>query len=190
MMQVTLNIDAAQLGDTVVDLFKNIPAEKKEEIAANILQKWLEQPYEIERKSYTENAKRKALEEVSASSYGYDKERYGTLEKIEGSDAFRRLMNQFKSSRETMIEAITTEATETYRKKVTELIQTDEQMQKMFEATRDVISEDFPKFVHDAMMYWFAQNMTNVFQAVPMAMAQSRMTAESVQKIKEKLQLY
>jgi hypothetical protein len=41
-MQVTINIDANQIGETVVDLFKNLSQEKKEELAKEVVKKYLD----------------------------------------------------------------------------------------------------------------------------------------------------
>lgn len=40
-MEVTLNIEANQIGDTVIDLFKNLSDEKKEELASKVVKQYL-----------------------------------------------------------------------------------------------------------------------------------------------------
>jgi len=182
-MEVKLTIDSSNIGETVVELFKNIPAEKKEAMALDILGKWLAEPYDTERKAYEEEAKRKALERILASSYDWDRKNHGTIETVHNSSQFRDLMNGFKSSKEVMVETITKEATEIYRTKVVEFVKTDEQLQKVMSLTMEAVKEDFPKFVHDAMMYWFAQQMSTTMSTASMALTQSGNTQEMVKRI-------
>jgi SOS response regulatory protein OraA/RecX len=41
-MEIKLNIETSQLGDTVVDLFKNLSDEKKEELASEVIKQYLD----------------------------------------------------------------------------------------------------------------------------------------------------
>ena len=190
-MDITLKIDSSNLGETVVDLFKNISTEKKEALATEILSNWLKEPYDIERKAFEEEAKREALKKVLApSSYSdYDRKNYGTMETIHNSEQYRSLMRGFVSTKEEMVKAITEEATKIYREKVVEYVKTDKQLQKVMDATMETVKEDFPKFVHDAMMYWFAQQMSTSMMQAGNALAQSSNTNEMVKQICEKVGL-
>lgn len=42
-MEVKINIESNQISDTVIDLFKNLSPEKKEELAAEIVKKYLDE---------------------------------------------------------------------------------------------------------------------------------------------------
>lgn len=42
-MEIKINIETEQLGSTVIDLFKNLSEEKKEELASEVVKKYLEE---------------------------------------------------------------------------------------------------------------------------------------------------
>ena len=48
-MQVVINIDSANFGSTVEDLFKSLTTEQKGEIAKDLIVKWLSEPSGFER---------------------------------------------------------------------------------------------------------------------------------------------
>ena len=63
-MEIKLNIEASQMGETVVDLFNSISAKEKKTIAKQIMKSWLEEPYQIETNAH----RAEALKQIMAGS--------------------------------------------------------------------------------------------------------------------------
>lgn len=186
-MQVTLNIDSANLGETVVDLFKNLTPEKKEALAADVLQRWFNEPYDVEHKAFETKVKQEALTYFQNQGDSWDKRNYGTLETVTNSSRYREAMAKFRSSKQIMVEETVKQLVETYRTQITETIKTDPQIQEMMKLTIEGIKKDFPAFVHDAMMYWFTQNMQTAITTSNIALAQSRNVEEAMKQISQKV---
>lgn len=182
-MKVELNIETSQLGDTIIDVFKNFTKKEKKEMAEKVLMKWLTEPYEIERSIKIADAIKKIKDKGDTIYSGgiYKKPSLLTDEQIADTNECSREMENFKSSRDIMIEEITSEAIKHYKKIIPEKIENDKQLEKVMKATTGVIKEDFPKFVHDAMIAWFAHNMSSMANGINTALQQSS-NAEAMAK--------
>lgn len=159
-MQVTLNIDTAQLGDTLVDLFQSLTNEQKQELALKILGQWLEQPYQVERAAHEQEIFRKMREITDWNG----KLQYANVtdEKLRHEYKYSELMKGFESSREKMVREITAQVISHHKQQITESIQTDEKLNQIMTSTFDVIRDNFPNMVRDAVIAWFAQNMSGI----------------------------
>lgn len=186
-MEVKLNIDSANLGETVVELFKNLSPEKKEALAVDVLQKWFNEPYDVEYKAFEAKTKQEALTYFQNQGDSWDKREYGTIEKVQYSPRYRDAMAKFRSSKQIMVEETVKQLVETYRTQITEIIKTDPQIQEMMQLTIEGVKKDFPAFVHDAMMYWFTNNLQTAITTSNIALAQSRNVEEAMKQISHKV---
>ena len=144
-MQVTLNIEAGQLGETVLDLFKNLSDGKKEELAVQIMSNWLGESHGSERQVYES-----ILIEKYRSGQAGDKSRnYKDMsdEGIRNDYYFRQSMEKYKSSREIMVEMITEATQKAFQKHVDELVQKDPQMTKIRETLVDMLKTSYPEML-------------------------------------------
>ena len=158
-MQVTLNIEAGQMGDTVVDLFNNIPAEKREELALKVLEKWIEEPLSIERDAATER-----LIVKYRGKTGYDGKTM-TDKEILSDYNFKNDLNKTKSSKEIMISEVSKKLSDFYEKEVKELVENSPLVNKVLEETLAKAKEDFPKLVQKAMTDWFSDHIQAIAEA-------------------------
>jgi predicted DNA-binding ArsR family transcriptional regulator len=159
-MQVTLNIESGQLGDTVVDLFKSLDQNQRKEIATQILTEWIRNPDVIESKAEEE----KALQYVKnkASSWDISNKSDEELKRlIEYRDYFRKN----PSSKQQMIGQVKKEITEFYQAEVHKLVREDPTTRKMVEAVSEIVKDTMPKLVHDAMVLWTAANLDKAINA-------------------------
>ncbi len=187
-MKIELNIEASQLGDTVIDVFKNLTKKEKKDLAEKVLLQWLSEPYDVER-NIAATATIEKIKRVGDTIYvdGHKNPNSLTDDQIKSSREFKEQVGDFKSSRDIMIAEITEEAIKHYKEMIPEEIKNDKQLEKIMNETMKVIKTDFPKFVHDAMIAWFAHNMTSMASGISAALTQSSNSEEMAKQIGEKV---
>lgn len=179
-MKVELNIEGSQLGETVVDLFKNLDADQRKEVAKSVLESWLRQPIDVERQVY-ETA---LIAEIRTDrNYAND-----TEASIRNNYRFTEKMKGFKSTREEMVKEVTTQAIAHFKEMITEKIKTDPQIQKLWEATSETLKADFPNIARDAMIAFFCTNMTQMAAGVQQALWSSQNSERLMGEVRQKLQ--
>jgi hypothetical protein len=169
-VEVKLSIESGNLGETVVDMFQKLTPETMEKVATDVLREWLREPYDVEAQLLDQQA----IYEVRKNNIGYGK----LLDDKECRDhyQFRQARANQKSTRQVMVEQITKAVIEHHKKVVTKEIQNDPQIQAVLKATLDTVRENFPKFVHDAMIAWFSSHLTQLGNGISTALMQSTQT--------------
>jgi len=155
-MKLELTIDATNIKETLGETFKSLTPEEKKELALKVLQGWLAEPYDVERQAWVQEK----LVEVRNGRYADDfkgKSDTYVMDHYGARDSFKN----FVSSRELMINTITSEVTTHYKNEIKTMIESDPKIQAMKEVTMEEIRENFPKYSHDALMYWFSESMSN-----------------------------
>lgn len=159
-MQVTLNIGANQIGETVLDLFKTLTEEQKKQIAGEVLRQWLKDPIPYEAAAWDEEAiayVRK--EDYQARDRGWNGER------CRESAYYRRYMDKKNSSKAEMILEVQRQIITFYNSEIKQLVREDPQILKMKDAVCEVVGEMFPKIAHDAMVLFVAGNLDRAINA-------------------------
>jgi hypothetical protein len=188
-MEVTLKIEASQLGETVVDLFKNLGEDQKKAIAIDILTKWLIEPYEIERLANNE----RVLSEMRANNcevcVNYNRKRANdcTDNEIKTSSEFKSKICNFKSSREIMINQITNEVTSYFKNSIQEQVKTDEQFDNLRKELYDFIANNFLMMIKEAAVSWFTGNMNFISQQAMSSMSDRMWYENSIASLKQQL---
>ena len=177
-MEVKLSIDSGNLGETVVDMFQKLTPETREKVAADVLREWLREPYEVEAHLLDQ----RAIDEVRKNNTGYGNKRLDDQE-CRDHYRYRDIRARQKSTRQTMVEQITEAVIEHHKKVVVEEIQNDPQIQAVLKATLDTVRENFPKFVHDAMIAWFSSHLTQLGNGISTALMQSTRTEDLTKRI-------
>ena len=157
-MQVNLTIDAAQLGETVVDVFKSLSSEQRQEIAVAVLREWLMQPNDAEFIKDDIFAMQAAR---SLSYYLRDK----ADAEVRKSEEYRKAIARSTNPKTQMIRFVRDEAVSQFQASVKEMVASDPQIQKMRDAVCEVVRENFPRVVHDAMVLWVAANLDKAVSA-------------------------
>ena len=171
-MEVTLKIEAGQLGETVVDLFKNLSEDQKKEIATDILTKWLNEPYEIERNAYVEgivSQLRQANVEIY-TGFGRKKAIDCTDKEIKESSEYRQKAGGFKSSREVMIKEITNEVITYFKTSIQEQVKTDPQVEAFRGDVYQFIVDNFPMMIKESMVNFFSNHLSSIATCASSAM--------------------
>lgn len=165
-MQVTLNIEAGQLGETVVDLFKSITPEQKKELAVQVITKWFEEPHGFERSTHESRLIREIQSGERNIGYYNNEGKGWSEEKIRDSYQFKQLANTFVSSREMMVKEIITETVKYYKEKVDTLVLNDPQINNYFETVKEELIKKFPELSQTAVSFWFSERMREIGDAV------------------------
>jgi len=181
-MEVKLSIDSENLGETVVDMFQRLTPETKEKVATDVLREWLREPYEVEASLLDQ----RAIDEIRKDNTGYGNKRLNNQE-CRDHYRYREVRDRQKSTRQIMVEQITGAVIEHHKKVVIEEIQNDPQIQTVLKATLDTVRENFPKFVHDAMIAWFSSHLTQLGNGISTALTQSLRTEDLTRQIAQRV---
>lgn len=173
-MKVELNIDASNIGETVIDLFKNLSEDQKRDITLGIIKNWFDMPYGAERELKEQQAiaeyRRKNPSQADAPDY-----------RIKDNWEIKSIMGKFRGAREQFLFEANKQVVELVKAGVTERLKVDPEIQKMVDSVTEEVKKDFPKFVHDAMIAWFCGNMHAMAGGISQALMQSR-DAENISK--------
>ena len=156
-MQITLNIDSANIGGTIEQVFFALTNEEKKELARTVMLQALSTPMDAERSAFERKITDQLILETANSTYHND--RVTNVEDARRHYKYRERMSAFKSSSERMIEEITKAAIGNYKEQVTQLVKEDEQLAKMYEMVRSELVSNFPQMVQAAMTAHFASQM-------------------------------
>jgi hypothetical protein len=156
-MQITLNIDSANIGGTIEQVFFALTSEEKKELARSVMLQALSTPMSAERDAF----ERKVVDQLIAETANetYHNNRITNVEEARKHYKYRERMAAFKSSSERMVEEITRAAIGHYKEQVTEMVKEDEQLNKLYEGIRTQMVANFPNMVQAAMASHFASQM-------------------------------
>lgn len=178
-MEVKLDIDSANLGGTVQEVFNNLNTDEKKELAREVLLKFLQEPYDYERKVYEQQV----VERLKKTDY----HRNDSESQIRSSYRFREAMGSYKSQRDVMVEQIVSNTIEFFKNGIAKDLEEDEQIQKMRDEVCKYIKENFSKFVHDAMVAWFCGNMSSISNGIVNSLVQGDMNKSMIEEIKSSI---
>ena len=173
-MQITMNIEAAQVGDTIVATFNNLTQEQKLEIAKQVMLEWLKEPWDLERQSY----EREVFRRLRADT-GFRSNSGKTDDQLRQDYDYSNKMREFMSTREKMINTITTEVANHYRACVAEIIKNDPQIQEAKGIVLEAVKKIFPAAIHNALVKFFSDQMGAISDAAASA---CMFTADNVAK--------
>lgn len=166
-MEVKINIETGQLGDTVIELFKNLTQEKKEELALQILKEWLQSP-----ESFETRAKEEVLIEEFRSGkrkpqWGSDKFDYETPElRIKNDTAYQNALKEYKNSKQIMMEEIKNEIVNYYKNFIEVELKQNEIINKVMQDTINEITNTFPEIINKVLIDSFAQNLVSLKNSI------------------------
>lgn len=175
-MEVTINLDATQLGDKIEKIFDSLTPDQTEKIAVQVLTKFLEEPTYAERKIFSDKLVTNIRNTESYHKHHNDDEIRNSYKHTEG-------MKAFKSTKEKMVEKITNTAMTHFVKKVDELVEADVELKQIFEANKAEIKESFPQFIQAAMTTWFVKGMSEMQTMMHAAYSQSSYAKDATDRI-------
>lgn len=172
-MKIEINLDSNNIGDTVLDIFKNLKEEDKHQIALQILKNYILEDPAVER-SIEEG---KILQQLKSDPYNKNK---SDAEIRNGYD-FGQKSRNIILSKETMIKALTQEAINTYKQEVINLVREDKILEAAYDNIRKEIIADYPNMVKETMMKIVSDSFSGMFQT-------GMMQAYKISQIEQKLE--
>ena len=189
-MEVKINIEAGQIGDTVIDLFKNIPSEKKEELALSSMKEWLQSPEFFE----TKNKEQLLIEEfrngTRKSYWSSNKFDENTPEyQIKNDKNYEDAIKSYRTSKQILVEDIKNEIITYYKKYISEQITNHELINQIKEETYKEIAIMFPTIISQVMINVFSGNLTNLQYQIQDSAMKSNIAEEMTKNIIQKLNM-
>lgn len=164
-MEVTLKIEAHQIGETIEEVFKHLTPEQKMKLAEDTVRSWLSAPYAGEREAYEQQAVQTVRKKNVKLNY-YTERRSGDNDvedkEIRCTSEFNDLMREWRSTREILITSICEESLKYAKEFAISSVAADEKMKVVMETTRKSVEDLFPQMVYGAMVRWLSGNMSNV----------------------------
>jgi hypothetical protein len=157
-MKIELDIDPGKLGAAAGDIMNALSPEERKAMAVQAMEKWLRDPVDIERQAKETEVVEKLKKR---SSYG----RTETDKEIRGGYEFRNEMQDWRSSKERMIEEITSGILSHYKSEVTRVIEADPRVQAMKAEVTKVMLETFPKVAYDAMTIFVSEQFKSMLES-------------------------
>ena len=163
-MEVKLNIEASQLGETVVDLFKNLLPEKKEELALTVLREWFNEPVKLETLGYIDIllAEYRGDQKKMSSIRGYGDYSSITDERIKDSYEFKRDLEKYKNTKQYMVDDLRTELLGYFKNGILEEMKKDPQIKEIQDIVYQEIKDRLPEIIMNVMMLNITNNMVEV----------------------------
>jgi len=183
-MQVVFNIEAGQLGETVLEVFKNLTEEKKQELALELMKSWLKEPHELERKVYEEQKVEYFRRYKNESNRNYKDMPY---EKIIEDWYFKDAMKDFKSSKEIMVETIVAAAKKSFQGHVDKYVAEDEQLAKIRGVVTEELKVEYPAIILEALTRSVSQAFSSMIDVGARNQSQLMMHDSMLNNIRQKL---
>lgn len=165
-MKVQLEIPEGEVGKSVVDILGSLSYDDKKELARQVMKEWLEKA-----SGNSEMALRvkELLVEIRAKKDSYYTAK--SDDDIKDSYAFKEALRSWKSSHEKMTEEVTRAVADFYKEQVREVVQRDPRTVAMAHEVAQLVKEQLPKAVHDAMVAWFLKHSGGVLEGLGNATA-------------------
>jgi hypothetical protein len=189
-MELTIQVDGAQLSEEVKTLLSNLNEEQKQILTKEIISKVLK---DSDSKLSISIAKEKALakmkEELKDSELTINSlEGNGYRVGYEAQDKFRKYVKEFSDIRAIFQDQIVNQMITYGKELVKENVEKSEIVKKAMDTAIAKIQEEMPKIVHDAMIVYFAANMQSMMGAITSAMFQSQSNQSMICGIRDQLQ--
>jgi hypothetical protein len=178
-MELTINVSGADFSGDLKMIPATLSEDDRKDLAKQVMLKWLTEPHDFERHT------------KQMSALDHIRQRRGdpnlTLEKAKGYWEWNDYMKNYKSSRDTMITEIVSEAIKNYQALSTDLVKNDPQINAAWEVVKTQIQSDYPKYIHDAMVYYFSSRMNELQSGIQSTLFQSTYTQHQLTAVKSTL---
>lgn len=152
-MEIKFDIDASQMDETLVEIFKNISQEQKEEIARDVLRGWLSEnaPMSVEERQ-------KIILKQMQDEDIHDGTKHTNAQIVESYE-FNRRMREVSSLKDIILKEVHKDVYEYYKKVIQYEIENDPAMQEMKDEAYKAILSNMPAIMVNAMSDIIAKSM-------------------------------
>lgn len=179
-MKIEIEIGEGNVGQSVQEILSTLGAEERKVLAREVMLKWLaETLHSDERGIKEQEVIARIQKENQTSSYSRDE----TPGQIRGGYKFQDAMRGWKSSRDVLVELFSAEITRYYQEQVKAVVEGDPILQGIREKIGQLVLEQFPKMVHDAVIAWFTSHMQTVLEGA----ARANLQIPEIDKFRQEL---
>lgn len=156
-MQVNIEIQGDEFAGTLEELIKKLDEDQVKDLTLQVVKNFLgiDPEYTL--------FKAKLADETAARA-ARNSSRYGPESGLD-REAQRKL-EDFKSSRQELIEVITQTAMRHFKRNVTRMVREDKFLKEVFVGVRNEIVKEFPSMVQTAVISWFVHGMDGIKQEI------------------------
>lgn len=190
-MQVTVNIEAAQMGETVVEMFNSLTGEDRKELMKDIMREWFSTPINFEQVALEETL----IRDIRAGKHNQDIEYYDrdklhrlTDQEIRTKGWFIKLRGtRCIDSRAQMVNCAIDEAKTVFAAEIQNMVKTDPDIQKAKDIVLEELKKAYPTMMHDALLGYFSSFMNQLSLGINQAMAQTQSTNLIMNNIQQRM---
>ncbi len=176
-MKIELDIDPAQLSIGVLEILRGLSDKDKTDIGKSLIREWLSVHPKEEKEIHDKNI----LIEMMKSQNE-------TEDVVKQSYRYKERTQKFVPVREKMIQTIIIEGVKIFQEIVSDRIKEDDNLTTVFDSAMEDVESNFPMYVNQAMVQWFAQHMGNVSSFVIDQQVNMLNTQDNVSRIMSHLQ--
>lgn len=188
-MKVEVNLEGTQVAGTIDEMFKAMTPEQKGELTKSITAEFFKGLYDIpaHRAAFLEE---KFKEKKAKDEYSYRNiTSVAELQKKE-EYRFKELNDGYETPQVKLIREVTKDVIQGVKYQVTKDLETDETFKKIVVEVGAHIKENMAAWVHDSMVAYFMQHMSNMSQGISQALMKSNNADENMKRIANKLTGY
>jgi len=165
-MKIELEIPEGDVGKSVQEILKNLTWDQKKELSRQVMLEWLSSGIHVNERALKE---REFIEEIrKTSDYHHNK----SDSDIRDSWQFKEGMKAWRSSHETFVKQVSEETARFYKEQVREVIERDPAILAVRHEVAQIVKENLPKMIHDALMEWFGANIGAIIQGATVGLRQ------------------
>jgi hypothetical protein len=183
-MKIEIEIGEGNVGQSVQEILATLGTEERKTVAREVMMKWLANTLHSDEREIKE---REVVARIQKDNQSSSYNRNDTPAEIRNGYQFKDAMRSWKSSRDVLVEQVGVEITLYYKDHVKAIVEGDPTLQGIREKIGQLILEQFPKMVHDALIAWFTAHMQTVLEGAARASLQIPQIEEFQKKLIEKL---
>jgi uncharacterized protein YgbK (DUF1537 family) len=189
-MEITLNVKSDQVSDSLSEIMTHLTTEQKENLAKQMLNKWLEEPCVVNQVTRDTEVIREMRASSSREVYAggkYVRASEATDEQIKMSSEFRERVNKYQTPKEKMMSEIMASVIAHHQKEVSKAIELDPRMNEVKDATIGYLRQNYGSLVQNAIMYWLAEHMGDIASNLQNTLCRVPSLEQEVQAINQRL---
>lgn len=188
-MEVKINIEPGQIGDTAIELFKNLTPEKKEDLALEILREWLLDPCFLE----TRNRETLLVEEFRSGArrpqWGEKFNSETPEQQIKRDSNYQKALSEYKTSKQILVEDIKVEVIGYYKKYIAEEIMQSEIINKAKEEAMQEVANLFPSIISEVLVQVFSNELGVLKDRIHQTYIQNDMNTNMIKVLRNNFKL-
>jgi hypothetical protein len=159
-MKIEIEVPEGEVGKSVQEILKSLDFSARRDLARQVMADYLRTALSKDERSIFEKELCQRLRQTQ------DYYRNKDDGDIKNCYEFKDEMKRWKSSHERMVEDLTCEVVEHYKSQVSNVVQHEPKVQLILNEVLNIVRENLPKMIHDAVASWFLANIETILKGV------------------------